>query len=113
MIKHILLSKFIEHEVILPRLTLSYYILLAILITAILFILWLVFKNKEIIRKCISKILMLTSSYIVSQISLKGFKFATYTLQEDLIIILFRTLFIFLILLIINELILSRTNHFN
>lgn len=108
----IILSKVTDHVIQLPRLVLSYYISIAFIITVVLFILWLIFKKKEIVSRCISKIYLLTGSYIVSQISLKGFKFTTYTIQKDLIIILFRTLVIYLIVLIANEIIFSNTKHF-
>lgn len=92
-----------ETEIILPRLTLSYYFLFAIFILAVFFIAWLLLKNRETARNCIIKVVYLAGSYIVAQISFKGFRFSTHTFQADFIRILLRTIVIYLLVLIAAE----------
>lgn len=102
-------GKIMGNEIILPRLVLSYYFLIAVIITVVFLILWVLFKKRQTVKRCISKVFMLTGAYIIAQISYKGFKFPTHTLQEDLIYILFRTIIIYLIALIVTEITNSKT----
>lgn len=98
-----------NQESVLPRLALSYYFLLAAGITVVSTALWLLLKNRKTVRQCISKVFMLTGSYMIGQLSYKGIRFSTYTLQMDLIYILLRTIFIYLVLLILTDVIFAKT----
>ena len=96
------------NEIVLSRLALAYYFYVAVIITFIFLIVWFLLKKRETARRCISKVFMLTGSFVAGLISYKGFSFASYTLEEDLMYILIRTIIIYLIVLIVSELISSK-----
>lgn len=89
--------------VTLPRLVLSYYLLIAIVLTAVcLVVLLITFKWKKS-QNVIMKILFIPVSYIIGHICIKGFNSSSYLASRDFYAILLITVPIYLILIIISN----------
>ena len=89
--------------VTLPRLVLSYYLLIAIvLIVVCLVVLLITFKLKKS-QNVIMKILFIPVSYIIGHICIKGFNTSSYSASRDFYAILLITVPIYLILIIISN----------
>ena len=88
-----------ENSVILPRLILMPYFLLAFLSLVILAILRFLLRNKQAIIVWIDRTILFPISYIAAQLCTKGINFTTYSSQRDFcIIILVAMLFYFAML---------------
>lgn len=83
----------------LPRLALSYYFMLALILCVIFAIVWLIFFKKKQIRIWIERLLLLPFSYMLGHICIKGFSSSSYAMQRDFSFIILTAFFIYLTLL--------------
>lgn len=81
--------------ILLPRLALSYYLIIVALGTLLLSVLAAIFRQRRAGRICLH-LALLGGCYLVAQVSLKGFRFATVTLQRDLSLVLLVTVLLLL-----------------
>lgn len=89
--------------VTLPRLVLSYYLLIAIVLTTVCLVTLLAtFKWKKS-QNVIMKISFIPVSYIIGHICIKGFNTSSYSASRDFYAILLITVPIYLILIIISN----------
>lgn len=72
----------------LPRLSLAYYLLLAIGISIILIILLYIYRKKDNIKIILKKLLLLPISYIISHLCIKGYTTNSYSINRDFFSIL-------------------------
>lgn len=70
-------------SMILPRLALSYYLLMAMGIIGICFMVILLFRNNRKIRDIMVKFALLPVSYIIGHILVKGFTSSSYSMLRD------------------------------
>lgn len=98
--------------VTLPRLALTYYFIIALIISAASGVIFLLFKKSEKIRKAAKTAALFAVSYIISQVCIKGLNFSTYHLLKDLSGILLLTATVFGTLLIVGKLIGSKKRNF-
>ena len=76
----------------LPRLVLSYYFSIALLITLILAVFYLIFRKNEKAKAIITKILFMPASYILSHMMIKGWNATSYAATRDFFLILLLTI---------------------
>ena len=84
------------HVQSLPRLVLSYYLMMAVITGVGLAVFLLIFRKKPITKLWIERLLLFPVSYIISHVCIKGFSVATYSSQRDFLIILLVTILIYL-----------------
>ena len=87
----------------LPRLVLNYYFSIALLITLILAVFYLIFRKNEKAKAIIAKILFMPVSYILSHIMIKGWKATSYSATRDFFLILLITIPIYIVFYIIYK----------
>ena len=96
-------KRIIENGVIitLPRLVLTYYFIIAIVLTILsLIILILVRKNKKF-KNIIEKIVFIPISYIIAHLCIKGLNSTSYNVLRDFYLILIISVFIYLLFIMI------------
>ena len=76
------------HVVVLPRLALVYYLILAGLAVVVGGVLLLIFRKNKKVRLWLEKIVLFPAAYIVSHLLTKGFTTMSYAMTRDLIFIL-------------------------
>lgn len=92
---------------VLPRLTLTYYLLIAAILTGALGLLWLLFRKRQwswIPRQAF----FAPASYILSQLLLKGFTCTSFFITQDLLSILFILLAFYALLSVAWQMVLYR-----
>lgn len=75
-------------SMILPRLALAYYILMAVGVIAICLMVILMFRRNKKVKSIIIKIMFLPISYIIGHILVKGFTTSSYSMLRDFLAIL-------------------------
>jgi len=75
-------------SILLPRLFLAYYLLLAMIMALICGIILLIVNKKEKVRSTVMKIFLLPVSYILAHILIKGFSTSSYSAKRDFFTIL-------------------------
>lgn len=86
-------------RVVLPRLFLTYYFIIALIVTVLFGGIWFVFKNK--ICKVWEHILYVSIAYLMGQILIKaGFDFVTLSAKHDFIMIVIETITIYGIIIV-------------
>lgn len=93
-----------EHAVSMPRLALSYYVVLAWAAALLLFLALLIFWSRETIRVWLLRILFLPLSYILADLCIMGFDHTSYSMTRNFLWILLLTLLIFCALLLAQSL---------
>lgn len=87
--------------VTLPRLVLSYYFIIAIVLAILsLIVLILVRKNKKF-KNIIEKIVFVPTSYIIAHLCIKGLNSSSYNVLRDFYLILIISVFIYLLFIMI------------
>lgn len=84
----------------LPRLVLAYYLLTAIVFTALTALLLLLFRKESRMKKRLIRILFIPVSYIIGHLCVRGFPTSSYTALRDFVAILmvaFPLYFVFLL----------------
>lgn len=84
----------------LPRLVLVYYFILATLASIILAVLLLLFRQKQIVKTWIERLLFFPIAYILGHLCIKGFSMTTYSSGRDFSIILLVAILFYLAFLI-------------
>ena len=92
----------------LPRLVLSYYFSIALLITLILAVFYLIFRKNEKAKAIITKILIMPASYILSHMMIKGWNATSYAATRDFFLILLLTIPIYTVFYITYK---NKSNH--
>ena len=87
----------------LPRLALGYYLILAVLALAVLFVAWLVAKGRPRQRVWIERIMLYPVSYLISHGIVAGFRVISYSLVRDFRLILFVSLLLYCGLLLADS----------
>ena len=90
-------------SIALPRLALGYYLILAVLALAVLFVAWLVAKGKPRQRVWIERIMLYPVSYLISHGIVAGFRVISYSLVRDFRLILFVSLLLYCGLLLAHS----------
>ncbi len=84
-----------EGGIILPRLSLGYYLFLAVAALVALAIAWLAVKKKAELRACVERIGLYPIAYIISHCIVSGFRTASYSLPRDFFLIVFLSLLLY------------------
>ena len=90
-------------SIALPRLALGYYLILAVLALAVLFVAWLVAKGRPRQRVWIERIMLYPVSYLISHGIVVGFRAISYSLVRDFRLILFVSLLLYCGLLLAHS----------
>ena len=72
----------------LPRLVLGYYLIIATILAILCGIFLLAYRKEGKIRKLLEKVFVLSASYLISHLCIKGLKTTSYLVQRDLYAIL-------------------------
>lgn len=72
----------------LPRLVLGYYFIIATILVILCGIFLFAYRKEGKIRKLLEKVFMLSASYLISHLCIKGLKSTSYLVQRDLYAIL-------------------------
>jgi hypothetical protein len=86
----------------LPRLTLAYYLVLALIVEAGLGILWWASRGHELLKGLLEKLLLLPIAYLLGHLCIKGFRTSTFSLLRDFSAIILITLPIYGGLLLVS-----------
>ena len=92
-----------ESTIVLPRLSLGYYLILAIAVLVILVIVWFLTRKKAEVRVWIERIGLYPISYIVSLCIVSGFSTESYSLQRDFFLAIFISLLLYSDLLLAHS----------
>lgn len=84
-----------ESAVVLPRLSLGYYLILAAAVLIVLGIVWLLTRKKAGVRVWIERIGLYPVSYIISHCIVSGISFASYSLPRDFSLIVFISILLY------------------
>ena len=84
-----------ESTIVLPRLSLGYYLILAIAVLVILVIVWFLTRKKAEVRVWIERIGLYPISYIFSLCIVSGFSTESYSLQRDFFLAIFISLLLY------------------
>ena len=79
----------------LPRHVLSYYFVLAVMCTGVLFIIWLFVRRKTKGKTVIETMLYYPISYCIAHVIIAGYRPSTYTSGRDFMFILFISILIY------------------
>lgn len=90
-------------SIALPRLALGYYLILAVLALAVLFVAWFVAKGRPRQRVWIERIMLYPVSYLISHGIVAGFRVISYSLIRDFRLILFVSLLLYCGLLLAHS----------
>ncbi len=81
--------------VVLPRLSLGYYLILAAAVLAALGIVWLLIRKKAEVRVWIERIGLYPAAYIISHCIVSGINWASYSFPRDLFLIVFISMLLY------------------
>lgn len=79
----------------LPRLSLGYYLILAILCFGALLVVWFILRRKPNVKAWIERIMLYPISYITGHLIVSGFDTASYSMQRDFMLIIFISILIY------------------
>ncbi len=91
------IEKNVHHEgaIALPRLSLGYFLILAVTALVILGIVWLLTRKKEGVRVWIERIGLYPAAYIISHCIVSGINWASYSLPRDFALIIFISILLY------------------
>lgn len=84
-----------ERTIALPRLSLGYYLLLAVAALAVLGIIWFFTRRKEGVRVWIECIGLYPAAYIISHCIISGISWTSYSLPRDFSLIIFISILLY------------------
>lgn len=87
----------------LPRLTLGYYLMLALACFGGLLIVWFVFRRRENIKIWVERIMLYPVSYAAGHFAVSGLKSTSYSMQRDFLLIIFLSVLIYCGLLLAHN----------
>lgn len=94
--------------VVLPRLVLGYYLMLAIALLIVSLLMLLIFRKRVAVKAWLLRILTFPASYIVGHICVKGFTTSTYSAARDFSLIMLTTMLIYIACLLALSLYMSK-----
>lgn len=83
------------NRIVLPRLTLNYYFILAAVLLMGLGVVWLIFRKKAKVRVWTERIAFYPLAYIVSHCIVSGFHWDTYALARDFSLTVFLSILLY------------------
>lgn len=89
-----------EGAIVLPRLSLGYYLILAAAALALVAVIWLLTKKNGELRVWVERMGLYPMSYIVSHCIVSGRHTRSYSLQRDFFLIIFLSLLLYSVLLL-------------
>lgn len=92
-----------ESSISLTRLSLGYYLIIAIAILIVLGIIWLLTRKKEKVHVFIERIGLYPIAYIISHCIISGINWASYSLPRDLYLIIFISILLYIGLLLVHN----------
>jgi hypothetical protein len=90
--------------IVLPRLVLTYYVLIALAAAILLGILWLIFRKKGTAGNVIGYCALAPLSYLIGTFCIKGFSTASFSAMRDFIMILIAACAVYFVLQFGNRL---------
>ncbi len=84
-----------ENTIVLPRLSLGYYLILAVAVLVVLGIVWLLTRRKAEVRVWIERIDLYPVAYIISHCIVSGINWASYSLLRDFALIIFISILLY------------------
>lgn len=84
-----------ERAIALPRLSLGYYLILAVTVLVVSGIVWLLTRKKANVRVWIERIGLYPAAYIISHCIVAGIKWASYSLPRDFALIVFISILLY------------------
>lgn len=84
-----------ENVIILPRLSLSYYLILAVAALAVMGIIWFLTRKKSELRVWVERIGLYPVAYIISHCIVSGINWASYSLPRDFALIVFISILLY------------------
>lgn len=84
-----------ENTIVLPRLSLGYYLTLAVTALVVLGVVWLFTRKKAEVRVWIERIGLYLVSYIISHCIVSGINWASYSLPRDFSLIIFLSILLY------------------
>lgn len=87
----------------LPRLALGYYLKLALGCLAALLIIWLIWGRKRSIKLWLERIMLYPCAYVLGHLLVLGPKSTSYSMQKDLMLIVFLSVLIYCLMLLIHS----------
>ena len=84
-----------ESTIVLPRLSLGYYLILAVAVLVALGIVWLLTRRKAEMRVWIERIGLYPIAYIISHCIVSGINWASYSLPRDFALIIFISILLY------------------
>lgn len=84
-----------EGAIALPRLSLGYYLILAVTALAVLGIIWLLTRKKAKVRVWIERIGLYPVAYIISHCIVSGINWTSYSLPRDFSLIIFISILLY------------------
>ncbi len=85
----------IDRGISLPRLSLGYYLILAVTALAVLGIAWLFTRRKAEVRVWIERMGLYPAAYIISHFIVSGINWASYSLPRDFALIVFISILLY------------------
>lgn len=84
-----------ENVITLPRLSLGYYLILAVAALAIMGIIWFLTRKKAELRVWAERIGLYPAAYIISHCIVSGINWASYSLPRDFALIVFISILLY------------------
>lgn len=84
-----------KHTLVLPRLSLGYYLILAAASLVVLGIIWLLTRRKAEVRVWIERIGLYPAAYIISHCIVSGINWATYSFPRNFALIIFISILLY------------------
>ncbi len=92
-----------ESTIVLPRLSLGYYLILAVAVLAALGIVWILTRRKAEVRVWIERIGLYPAAYIISHCIVSGINWASYSFPRDFALIIFISILLYSSLLLAHN----------
>ena len=84
-----------ESTIVLPRLALGYYLILAVAVLVVFGIVWLLTRKKAEVHVWIERIGLYPVAYIISHCIVSGINWASYSLPRDFSLIIFISILLY------------------
>lgn len=79
----------------LPRLTLGYYLILAVICFGGLLVVWFAIRRKANIKIWVERIMLYPVSYVIGHFAVLGFNSISYSMQRDFLLIIFISILLY------------------
>ena len=92
----------------LPRLTLGYYLILAVLCFCVLGVIWFVVRRKESVKVWVEYMILYPVSYVIGHFIVLGSNSTSYSMQRDFALIIFISIVLYCALLLLRNIYILR-----